>query len=90
VVLDTPHGYAAPARLGLNHWALAGDWTVGRRAIVLNQAGGRILYRFHARDLHLVMADHKAWIAFRYDGQGLEPEHGGPPRLLVPYLFWGD
>jgi thiol-disulfide isomerase/thioredoxin len=55
-VLDTPHGYAAPARLGLNHWALSGDWTVNRQAIVLNQAEGRILYRFHARDLHLVMA----------------------------------
>jgi thiol-disulfide isomerase/thioredoxin len=55
-VLDTPHGYAAPARLGLNHWALSGDWTVNRQAIVLDQAEGRILYRFHARDLHLVMA----------------------------------
>jgi thiol-disulfide isomerase/thioredoxin len=55
-VLDTPHGYAAPARLELNHWALSGDWTVNRQAIVLNQAGGRIAYRFHARDLHLVMA----------------------------------
>jgi thiol-disulfide isomerase/thioredoxin len=55
-VLDTPHGYAAPARLGLNHWALSGDWTVNRQAIVLNQAEGRIRYRFHARDLHLVMA----------------------------------
>jgi thiol-disulfide isomerase/thioredoxin len=55
-VLDTPHGYAAPARLGLNHWALSGDWTVNRQAIVLDQAEGRIRYRFHARDLHLVMA----------------------------------
>jgi thiol-disulfide isomerase/thioredoxin len=55
-VLDTPHRYAAPARLRLNHWALAGDWTVKRQAIVLNQAEGRIAYRFHARDLHLVMA----------------------------------
>ena len=45
-----------PPRLALNHWALSGDWTVKRGAIVLNQAGGRILYRFHARDLHLVMA----------------------------------
>jgi thiol-disulfide isomerase/thioredoxin len=54
-VLDTPHGYAVPARLALNEWALAGNWTVGRRAVVLNQAEGRILYRFHARDLHLVV-----------------------------------
>jgi thiol-disulfide isomerase/thioredoxin len=54
-VLDTPHVYALPGRLTLNQWALLGDWTVGREAIVANQAGGRILYRFHARDLHLVM-----------------------------------
>ena len=55
-VLDTSYAYATPARLGVNHWALSGDWTVKQPAIVLNQAGGRILYRFHARDLHLVMA----------------------------------
>ncbi len=55
-ILDTSYAYAAPTRLPRNHWALSGDWTVKRGAIVLNQAGGRILYRFHARDLHLVMA----------------------------------
>jgi thiol-disulfide isomerase/thioredoxin len=53
---DTSYAYAAPTRLGLNHWALSGDWTVKQQAIVLNQAGGRILYRFQARDVHLVMA----------------------------------
>jgi thiol-disulfide isomerase/thioredoxin len=53
--LDTPHVYAVPARLRLNQWALAGDWTVGRQATLLNTSGGRIAYRFHARDVHLVM-----------------------------------
>ncbi len=47
--------YAVPAQLSLNQWALSGDWTVGRQATVLNTADGRIAYRFHARDLHLVM-----------------------------------
>ena len=37
-ILDTSYAYAAPTRLGLNHWALSGDWTVHRQAIVLNQA----------------------------------------------------
>jgi thioredoxin family protein/myotubularin protein len=55
-ILDTSYAYAAPTRLRRNHWALAGDWTVNRQAIRLNQAEGRILYRFHARDLNLVMA----------------------------------
>ena len=44
-----------PDRLKLNHWALAGDWTIERGASVLNQADGRISFRFHARDVHLVM-----------------------------------
>jgi DMSO/TMAO reductase YedYZ molybdopterin-dependent catalytic subunit len=33
------------------------------------------------------LTDHKAWIAFRYDGEDLAPEHGGPARLLVPHLY---
>jgi thiol-disulfide isomerase/thioredoxin len=49
------HSYVAPDRLKLNHWALAGDWTLEKRASVLNQADGRISLRFHARDVHLVM-----------------------------------
>jgi hypothetical protein len=52
---DERRVYAAPARLRHNHWALAGDWTVERQAAVLHEADGRIAYRFHARDLHLVM-----------------------------------
>jgi len=54
-VEDRRHVYAAPARLSLNQWALTGDWTVGKQATVLNTANGRITYRFHARDVHLVM-----------------------------------
>jgi thiol-disulfide isomerase/thioredoxin len=49
------HSYVAPDRLKLNHWALAGDWTLGKGASVLNQVDGRISFRFHARDVHLVM-----------------------------------
>jgi thiol-disulfide isomerase/thioredoxin len=50
-----PHAYAAPARLGLNQWALSGDWTMEEEATTLNAAGGQIACRFHARDLNLVM-----------------------------------
>ena len=56
VSVDMPREYTVPDGLPLNHWALAGDWTVGRQAAVLNEVGGRIAYRFHARDLHLVLA----------------------------------
>jgi thiol-disulfide isomerase/thioredoxin len=52
---DAPRTYAAPDPLRLNHWALSGEWTVGRKASILNRADGRIAFRFHARDVHLVM-----------------------------------
>jgi thiol-disulfide isomerase/thioredoxin len=45
----------ASERLRPNQWTLSGDWTVGRGASVLNGADGRIAYRFHARDVNLVM-----------------------------------
>ncbi|MFZ6695950.1 cytochrome c biogenesis protein DipZ [Stenotrophomonas acidaminiphila] len=48
--------YAAPPVLRLNQWALAGRWVVGEEDARLQQAGGRIAFRFHARDLHLVLA----------------------------------
>jgi hypothetical protein len=40
-----PHVYAAPPRLGLNRWALSGDWTVEKGATVLNKPSGRIVYK---------------------------------------------
>ena len=73
--------YVAPARLRLNHWALSGDWTVKREAIVLNQADGGIVYRFHARDLHLVMGTAtpgtRVRFGVRIDGQPPGAAHGG-------------
>ncbi len=47
---------APGTRLRLNQWSLEGDWTVQRQPAVLNRPDGRITYRFHARDLNLVMA----------------------------------
>jgi hypothetical protein len=55
LVRNKPSQYRSPARLSLNEWALSGDWTVRQDAAALNTAGGRLTYRFHARDLHLVM-----------------------------------
>ena len=79
-ILDTPYAYAAPTRLRLNHWALSGDWTVKRQAVALNQVGGRILYRFQARDLHLVMGPAGPGTPARFrvhlDGQPPGAAHG--------------
>src|SRR6202035_3241564 len=72
--------YAAPARLMLNQWALAGEWTVERQATVLNKENGRIAYRFHARDLHLVMGPPAPGTSVRFrvliDGQAPGAAHG--------------
>jgi thiol-disulfide isomerase/thioredoxin len=80
VVLNQPRLYTAPAQLQRNQWALSGDWTIGRQAIVLNQSGGQIAYRFHARDLHLVMGpvERGASVRFRVllDGQPAVAAHG--------------
>ena len=79
-VLDKRRVYAAPARLRLNHWALSGDWTMEKQATVLNKANGRIAYRFHARDLHLVMGPVARGTLVRFrvliDGQPPGPAHG--------------
>jgi len=50
-----PQTYAPPTRLRLNQWAPSGTWTIAPHAAVSNEPGGRIAFRFHARDLHLVM-----------------------------------
>jgi cytochrome c biogenesis protein CcdA/thiol-disulfide isomerase/thioredoxin len=53
-VQDAGHVYTA-ATPRLNEWAVSGDWTIGKEDAVLNEKGGSIVYRFHARDLHLVL-----------------------------------
>ncbi|KER68996.1 cytochrome C biogenesis protein [Burkholderia cepacia] len=54
-VRDAAHRYDAPARPDLNDWGLAGTWNVGAERASLTAPDGRIVYRFHARDLHLVL-----------------------------------
>jgi len=56
---DKPFAYQAPAQLELNQWGLGGMWQVGQEYAALDQASGRIVYRFHARDLHLVLGPDK-------------------------------
>jgi thiol-disulfide isomerase/thioredoxin len=47
---------ASPDRLSVNEWALSGEWTIRPEDVVLDQAGGSIVFRFHARDAHLVLS----------------------------------
>jgi thiol-disulfide isomerase/thioredoxin len=76
---DERRAYELPERLQFNHWALAGEWTIGRESVVLGQAGGSIAYRFHARDAHLVLSPcARGPIPFRVllDGEAPGPSHG--------------
>src|SRR5262249_43608481 len=79
-VLGELRVYTAPERLGRNEWALAGAWTVEPGFVALSAANGRIMYRFHARDVHLVMgpATHGSSVRYRVrlDGQAPGNAHG--------------
>jgi len=80
LVPGQPHSYRVPAELRLNHWALSGDWTADRQPTGLNTAGGQIAYRFHARDLNLVMGPTESGTSVRFqvllDGQPPGSAHG--------------
>ncbi|MCX5543898.1 redoxin family protein [Paraburkholderia sp. CNPSo 3076] len=56
VQADTAASYTLPGQLGLNQWAFGGQWNVGAESAVACAPQASIAYRFHARDLHLVLA----------------------------------
>jgi hypothetical protein len=80
VLPDGPRAYADSPPLELNQWSLSGAWTVGRQATVMNEAGGRITFRFHARDLNLVLGPSPSGAPVRFrvliDGASPGPAHG--------------
>jgi len=79
-VQNVRRAYAVPAQLRLNEWALAGEWTMTKEAVTANAANGRIVLRFHARDVNLVMgpATRGAAVRFRVrvDGHAPGASHG--------------
>ena len=78
-LFDERGTYSLPDRLLLNQWGLAGQWTIGRENVVLDDAGGSIAFRFQARDAHLVLAaGAQAPIPFRVllDGEAPGPSAG--------------
>ncbi|MGV8920000.1 MAG: cytochrome c biogenesis protein DipZ [Pseudomonas sp.] len=79
-VSDKSHAYQPPKQPELNQWGLDGKWTAKPEQVTLDQAHGRIVYRFHARDLHLVLgptADGKP-VHFKVSIDGAAPgdSHG--------------
>ncbi|WP_444452835.1 cytochrome c biogenesis protein DipZ [Rhodobacter capsulatus] len=94
LIADQSHRYTAPD-LRLNEWALAGDWTVGVEAAQLTAPGGSVTMRFHARDLHLVLAPGAAPVPFTVtiDGQppgadaGLDVDAAGRGTVTEDRLY---
>jgi thiol-disulfide isomerase/thioredoxin len=94
--IGVPSAYATPEMLMLNQWALAGDWTIESGASVLNAADGRIAFRFHARDLHLVLRSREETrvpFSVLLDGappraaHGLDVDENGEGTLVQPRLY---
>jgi thiol-disulfide isomerase/thioredoxin len=77
---DEPHEFGIPDRLERNQWALSGNWTLGPGASVVNEADGRLAFRFHARDVNLVQGPRERGdpIPFRVlvDGEPPGSAHG--------------
>ena len=89
--------YDSQARLVLNHWGLLGPWSVNAESAVLISAPGRIIYRFHSRDLHLVLAPSKDGRPIRFkvtidgaapgDDCGVDASPDGTGLVREPRLY---
>ena len=90
-----PAGYELPAMLMLNQWALSGDWTIGSGAAVSDGDDGRIAFRAHARDVHLVLRAPGGSVPFRVlvdgeppgDAHGLDVDEQGHGTVTEPRLY---
>ena len=80
IAQDSHKVYSTLPRLSLNQWTLGGSWRVSRESAVLQAAPGKVVFRFHARDLHLVLGSAKAGKAVRFrvtlDGTPPGADHG--------------
>jgi len=80
LAVDKSRTYSAPRSLALNEWALDGDGTVSAGAAALDKPSGRVVYRFHARDVHLVMGPSSRGSSVRFrvrlDGRAPGNAHG--------------
>jgi len=80
IVPDQTQSYAIPAKLRRNEWAMAGEWRIEAERAVAVTAGGRIAFRFHARDLHLVLGPDETGAPIRFrvrlDGAAPGADHG--------------
>jgi thiol-disulfide isomerase/thioredoxin len=94
---DSRKTYSAPERPSLNQWGLSGSWDVGAESAVLQGAPGKITFRFHARDLHMVLGPAKNGKSVRFrvtldggapgDDCGLDSASDGAGEVRDPRLY---
>ena len=97
VSYDERHEYAVPAKLQRNQWALRGEWTIGQEHAESHEPSSAIVYRFHARDVHLILGTAPASALGRFrvrlDGQppgeahGLDVNADGEGTIVEPRLY---
>jgi thiol-disulfide isomerase/thioredoxin len=94
---DAIQAFSAPGELSLNHWGLSGSWNVNAESAVLQAVPGKIVFRFHSRDLNLVLAAAKdgkpVRFVVRLDGAapgencGVDTAPDGSGEIRGPRLY---
>lgn len=94
---DSQKTYSPPAKPSLNQWGLSGPWKVGEESAVPQTAGGKIVFRFHSRDLHLVLGPTKDGKPVRFkvtldgkapgDNYGSDVAPDGAGEVREPRLY---
>ena len=94
---DRPHTYAQPDALDLNQWSLTGEWTIESGASMVDGAGGAIVFRYHARDVNLVLAPSAPGVPVRFRvtvdgeepraGHGLDIDEEGNGVITEPRMY---
>ncbi len=94
---DSIQVFSTPVKLSLNHWGLGGSWNVNTESAVLQVVPGKIVFRFHSRDLNLVLAPAKEGKPVRFvvrlDGAfpgencGVDTAADGSGEIREPRLY---
>jgi thiol-disulfide isomerase/thioredoxin len=94
---DSPQKYSVPANPALNQWGLSGVWSIGPESAVLQEGTGKIVFRFHSRDVHMVLAPSKSGKPVRFkvrldgaapgDGHGVDSDAEGSGEVRKPRMY---
>lgn len=94
---DSTQAFSTPATLSLNHWGLSGSWNVNAESAVLQSAPGKVVFRFHSRDLHLVLAPAQDGKPVRFivrldgaapgENRGVDTAADGSGEIREPRLY---